>query len=62
MLLAIIGITTIFVWLVRWATRGYPFHGHNFHHFHQAIARVLAQRRRIGYALRSPPPSASREV
>ena len=33
-LLAIIGIMTIFVWLVRWATHGYPFHGHGFHHFH----------------------------
>ena len=25
--LAIIGMMTIFVWLVRWATRGYPFYG-----------------------------------
>ncbi|HXZ00963.1 MAG TPA: SHOCT domain-containing protein [Stellaceae bacterium] len=33
-LLAIIGIMTIFVWLVRWATRGYPFYGHGFHHGH----------------------------
>jgi putative membrane protein len=33
-LLAIIGIMAIFVWLVRWATRGYPFHGHGLHHFH----------------------------
>jgi putative membrane protein len=33
-LLAIIGIMTIFVWLVRWATRGYPFYGQGFHHFH----------------------------
>ncbi len=33
-LLAIIGIMAIFVWLVRWATRGYPFHGHGFHHLH----------------------------
>jgi putative membrane protein len=33
-LLAIIGIMVIFVWLVRWATRGYPFHGHGFHHMH----------------------------
>jgi len=32
-LLAIIGIMAIFVWLVRWATRGHPFHGHGFHHF-----------------------------
>jgi uncharacterized membrane protein len=27
-LLAIIGMMVIFVWLVRWATRGYPFYGH----------------------------------
>jgi putative membrane protein len=35
-LLAIIGMMVIFVWLVRWATRGYPFygHGHGFHHVH----------------------------
>ncbi len=33
MLLAIIGMMVIFVWLVRWATRGYPFYGHG-HHFH----------------------------
>ena len=35
-LLAIIGMMVIFVWLVRWATRGYPFygHGHGFHHGH----------------------------
>ena len=25
--LAIIGLMTIFVWLVRWATRGHPFYG-----------------------------------
>ena len=25
--LAIIGLMAIFVWLVRWATRGYPFYG-----------------------------------
>ncbi len=31
-LLAIIGMMVIFVWLVRWATRGYPFYSH--HHFH----------------------------
>jgi len=31
--LAIIGAMVIFVWLVRWATRGYPFYGH-FHHHH----------------------------
>jgi len=29
--LAIIGVMVIFVWLVRWATRGYPFYG-GFHH------------------------------
>ena len=31
-LLAIIGMMVIFVWLVRWATHGYPFYGHGFHH------------------------------
>ena len=31
-LLAIIGMMAIFVWLVRWATRGYPFYGPGFHH------------------------------
>ena len=30
-LLAIIGMMVIFVWLVRWATRGYPFYGHHVH-------------------------------
>jgi putative membrane protein len=33
-LLAIIGMMVIFVWLVRWATRDYPFYGHGFHHVH----------------------------
>jgi putative membrane protein len=33
-LLAIIGMMAIFVWLVRWATRGYPFYGHGFQHIH----------------------------
>jgi putative membrane protein len=35
-LLAIIGMMVIFVWLVRWATQGYPFygHGHGLHHGH----------------------------
>jgi putative membrane protein len=33
-LLAIIGLMVIFVWLVRWATRGYPFYGHGLHHGH----------------------------
>lgn len=33
-LLAIIGMMVIFVWLVRWATRGYPFYGHGSHHVH----------------------------
>jgi putative membrane protein len=33
-LLAIIGMMVIFVWLVRWATRGYPFYGHGLHHAH----------------------------
>ena len=31
-LLAIIGLMAIFVWLVRWATRGHPFYGHGFRH------------------------------
>ena len=30
--LAIIGVMVIFVWLVRWATQGYPFLGHGHHH------------------------------
>jgi len=30
--LAIIGMMVIFVWLVRWATRGYPFYGGSHHH------------------------------
>ena len=33
-LLAIIGIMVIFVWLVRWATHGYPFYGRGTHHGH----------------------------
>ena len=33
-LLALIGVMVIFVWLVRWATHGYPFYGHEFHHGH----------------------------
>ena len=33
-LLAIIGVMVIFVWLVRWATRDYPFYGHGSHHGH----------------------------
>ena len=33
-LLAIIGMMVIFVWLVRWATRAYPFYGHGLHHVH----------------------------
>jgi putative membrane protein len=32
-LLALIGIMAVFVWLVRWATHGHPFHAHGFHHF-----------------------------
>jgi len=32
--LAIIGTMVIFVWLVRWATRGYPFYGHGLYHGH----------------------------
>jgi putative membrane protein len=33
-LLAIIGLMAIFVWLVRWATRGHPFYGHGFRYAH----------------------------
>ena len=32
-LFALIGIVAIFVWLVRWAVHGFPFHRHGFHHF-----------------------------
>ena len=31
-LLAIIGMMVIFVWLVRWATRGYPFYDQGIRH------------------------------
>ena len=31
-LLALVGLAAIFVWLVRWATQGYPFYGQGFHH------------------------------
>ena len=30
--LAIIGMMVIFVWLVRWATRGYPFYDQGIHY------------------------------
>ena len=30
--LALIGTVVIFVWLVRWATHGFPFHHHSLHH------------------------------
>jgi putative membrane protein len=30
--LAIIGVMVIFVWLVRWATRGYPFYDQGLHY------------------------------
>jgi putative membrane protein len=33
-MLAVIGIVVIFVWLVRWATHGFPFHRHGLHHFY----------------------------
>jgi putative membrane protein len=33
-MLAVIGIVVIFVWLVRWATHGFPFHHHGLHHFY----------------------------
>ena len=33
-LLALVGLAAIFVWLVRWATQGYPFYGQGFHHLH----------------------------
>ncbi|HXQ41695.1 MAG TPA: SHOCT domain-containing protein [Candidatus Udaeobacter sp.] len=39
-LFALIGIMAIFVWLVRWATHGHPFHGHDFHHFHGERSRT----------------------
>jgi putative membrane protein len=32
--LAVIGIMVIFVWLVRWATHGFPFHRHGLQHFY----------------------------
>jgi putative membrane protein len=32
--LAVIGTVVIFVWLVRWATHGFPFHRHGLHHFY----------------------------
>jgi putative membrane protein len=31
---AVIGIVVIFVWLVRWATHGFPYHRHGLHHFY----------------------------
>ena len=33
-LLALVGLAAVFVWLVRWATQGYPFYGQGFHHLH----------------------------
>ena len=43
--LAIIGAMAVFVWLVRWATRGYPFYGHGFHHGHgRAALDILDER------------------
>ena len=38
-LLALVGLAAIFVWLVRWATQGYPFYGQGFHHFHSGGGR-----------------------
>jgi putative membrane protein len=32
-LLALVGLAAIFVWLVRWATQGYPFYGQGLHNF-----------------------------
>ncbi len=40
MLLAIIGIMALFVWLVRWAIHGHPFHGHGFYHAHGGAGRA----------------------
>jgi hypothetical protein len=40
--LAIIGMMVIFVWLVRWATRGYPFYGHGFHTMYMVDVPVAA--------------------
>jgi putative membrane protein len=36
-LLAIIGVMVIFVWLVRWATRGYPFYDQGARRGHAAL-------------------------
>ena len=41
-LLALIGLAAIFVWLVRWATQGYPFYGQGLHHFHSGGGRDRA--------------------
>jgi uncharacterized membrane protein len=38
--LAIIGIMVIFVWLVRWATRGYPFYDQGLHYPSQRRAAL----------------------
>ena len=43
--LAIIGIMAIFVWLVRWATHGYPFQGHGFHHVRGRAALDILEER-----------------
>ena len=45
MLLAIIGIMAIFVWLVRWATHGYPFRGGGPRH---AALDILEERFAMG--------------
>ncbi len=40
-ILAIIGIMVVFVWLVRWAVHGFPFHRHGLHHFLQGRSTAL---------------------
>ena len=37
--LTIIGMMVIFVWLVRWATRGYPFYDQGIH-YHSGSERA----------------------
>ena len=48
--LALIGTVVIFVWLVRWATHGFPFHHHGLHHFYGRGAALNAR------------PSAARHI
>jgi putative membrane protein len=44
-LLALIGIMAIFVWLVRWATQGSPFHGRGLHPFYGRGALEILEER-----------------